>query len=97
MRRRDLVAGLAGIAFSRTAWGRPAEGLRRIGLLTAGERDVADVTAFRQRLDQLGWRDPGNARIEHRWAGGNPGRLPGLAQDSSVPTRRSRWFRERAR
>ena len=83
MRRRDFVRVLAAsAAFGRGLVRAPAaEQARRIGLLTAGAADNADVVAFRRRLAELGWRDPGNAHIEHRWAGGDTSRLPALAAE----------------
>ncbi|HZK91554.1 MAG TPA: ABC transporter substrate-binding protein [Stellaceae bacterium] len=49
--------------------------------MTAGGPGGDDIAAFRQQLDKLGWHDPGNAHIEHRWAGGDPSRLPLLAAE----------------
>jgi putative ABC transport system substrate-binding protein len=82
MRRREVILGLAG-AFAAPAATRAqtANPVRRIGLLTAGGPDSADIAAFRQRLAELGWHDPGNAHLEQRWAGGDASRLPALATE----------------
>jgi putative ABC transport system substrate-binding protein len=53
--------------------------MRRIGVLinvVADEQDsLGRLSAFRQALQQLGWSDGGNVRIETRVAKGNPERL----------------------
>jgi putative ABC transport system substrate-binding protein len=53
--------------------------MRRIGVLinvVADEQDsLGRLSAFRQALQQLGWSDGGNVRIEARVAKGNPERL----------------------
>jgi len=33
------------------------------------------VQAFKRELEQLGWVDGRNIRIDYRWPGGNPERL----------------------
>jgi putative ABC transport system substrate-binding protein len=73
MRRRDFISVVAGAA----AWPLPAraqqaDGVRRIGILMAySERDregQANVVAFREGLQKLGWTDGRNLRIDSRWA-----------------------------
>jgi putative ABC transport system substrate-binding protein len=48
--------------------------MRRIGVLMSTAADdpegKARFTAFKQGLQQLGWDDGRNARIEIRWSGG---------------------------
>jgi putative tryptophan/tyrosine transport system substrate-binding protein len=50
--------------------------MRRIGVLNgqaANDPDAqANIAAFLQGLQQLGWTDGRNVRIDHRWAAGNP-------------------------
>ena len=50
--------------------------MRRIGVLMPtvadGAEQQARVTAFRQGLQQLGWTDGRNVRIDTRWTSGNP-------------------------
>jgi ABC-type uncharacterized transport system substrate-binding protein len=73
--RRKFVAGLGGaVAWPLAARGQQAEGMRRIGVL----RDVADNpdgqaqnAAFLQGLQQLGWIEGRNVRIDIRWGAGN--------------------------
>jgi hypothetical protein len=59
-------AGRCGRARSR------ASGMRRIGLFLStlpadDPRGQARITAFVQRLQELGWTDGRNMRIAHRW------------------------------
>jgi putative tryptophan/tyrosine transport system substrate-binding protein len=80
MKRREFIAGLG----SAAAWplvgrAQQPEGMRRVGvLMNLAENDATGqkyITAFRQRLQQLGWVDSGNARIEIRWSTGEPERF----------------------
>lgn len=62
----------------------PAEGqqspkLRRIGLLTPTGAQIR--TPFEQGLRQLGYVEGQNISIQHRYAGGQTDRLPGLAAE----------------
>ena len=75
MRRRAFIAALGGAA----AWpvvGRAQQsgGLRRIGVLMyVPENDPQGArffAAFRQGLQELGWADGRNVRIDTRWTGG---------------------------
>jgi putative ABC transport system substrate-binding protein len=93
MRRREFIKLLGA---SAAAWPVAARAqsqrVRRIGVLvnlsendSAGQRFVA---AFRQALQELGWVDGRNARIEMRWGAGDRERyrkyaaeLVGLAPD----------------
>jgi putative ABC transport system substrate-binding protein len=74
MRRRKFlrVLGGAGIAWPPAAIAQQAERMRTIGLLVAGTADdpeyQARLGAFRQALEQLGWIDGHNVRIDIRWA-----------------------------
>ena len=77
MRRRDFIALLAGAA---AAWPLAAraqqdERMRRIGVLMNLAADDAEgqarLAAFLQGLQQLGWTDGGNVRIDTRWGAGD--------------------------
>ena len=54
--------------------------MRRIGVLNPfGENDPevqANITAFRQALQKLGWTDGRNVRIDYRWGGADAGTHP---------------------
>jgi putative ABC transport system substrate-binding protein len=77
MRRRDFIKGIVG---SATAWplaasAQQAERMRRIGVLiplSASDRHAwARVAAFRERLQQLGWIEGSNVKIDLRWGEGD--------------------------
>jgi putative tryptophan/tyrosine transport system substrate-binding protein len=57
--------------------------VRRIGVLMPSAADdpeyQARMTAFLQRLAQLGWLDGRNVRIDTRWAGGDADRIRRMA------------------
>jgi putative ABC transport system substrate-binding protein len=76
MTRRDLIALLGSTA---AAWPLGAraqqERTRRIGVLMTPAEDDPEgqirMRAFAQGLQQLGWTDGGNVRIDTRWGAGN--------------------------
>jgi putative ABC transport system substrate-binding protein len=74
MRRREFITLLAGAA---TAWplavrGQQAVGVRRIGVLMNTTADSSDqqaqVAVFSKALQELGWTEGRNVRIDIRWA-----------------------------
>jgi putative ABC transport system substrate-binding protein len=79
MRRREVIALFGGAAASLLrpfdAHAQQPERMRRIGVLIgiAPDDPVAQTryAAFLQGLQQLGWIDGRNLRIETRWAAGN--------------------------
>ena len=72
--RRKFIAALAGaaVAWPLAARGQQREGMRLIGVLLPAPADDPDylawVEAFRQTLQELGWTDGRNVRIDIRWA-----------------------------
>jgi putative ABC transport system substrate-binding protein len=81
MRRREFIALLGGTA---TAWPLAAraqqpERVRRIGVLMNLSSDnpegQARNAAFLQGLQQLGWTDGRNVRIDYRWGASDPNRI----------------------
>jgi putative tryptophan/tyrosine transport system substrate-binding protein len=79
MRRRDFVKGIAGSAtWSLAARAQQPEKMRRIGVLMsfAAEDTVAQarLAEFQQALQQLGWMDGLNVRIDVRWSASEPER-----------------------
>src|SRR4030088_2665330 len=82
-RRREFITLLGGGAGApppsppRRARAQQPERIRRISLLTGGgggpdDRDAqANTAAFQQTLQQLGWTDGRNVRIEYRWGLGS--------------------------
>ena len=81
MRRREflkVIAGSVAVAWSLAARAQQPERMRRIGvLLNFAENDLeaqAQNSAFMQGLQQLGWTDGRNVRIDTRWTGGDAAR-----------------------
>jgi putative ABC transport system substrate-binding protein len=74
MRRREFlgVLGTAGVGWPLAAAAQQSERMRHIGLLMAAGADdpeyQARIRAFQQELEQLGWTEGRNARIDTRWA-----------------------------
>src|SRR5262245_39914145 len=72
MKRREFVALLSGATagWPLAAHAQQGERTRRIGVLVSGPADNPGVklrlTAFRQRLLELGWSEGRNLRIEYR-------------------------------
>src|SRR5215470_2269207 len=84
--RRKFLATLGGAAaWPLAAGAQPGERVRRVGVLMAySESDregQADVAAFREELQKLGWTDGRNLRIESRWAALDAGAMQRFAQE----------------
>jgi putative ABC transport system substrate-binding protein len=77
IRRREFIAGLGGAA-AFPALVRAQQPIRRIGVLTNLASDDPDsltrIGAFLQGLQELGWTDGRNVRIDYRWSAGDPER-----------------------
>jgi putative ABC transport system substrate-binding protein len=76
MNRREFITLLGGAAaWPLAARAQQAERMRRIGVLVGATADDLDaqarVGAFVQRLQQLGWIDGRNVRIDFRWPAGS--------------------------
>jgi putative ABC transport system substrate-binding protein len=77
MRRREFMAlfGGAAAAWPLVVRAQQADRMRYIGVLmntTANDPgQQANIAAFLQVLQQLGWTDGRNVRIDTRWAGGD--------------------------
>ncbi len=69
------MLGGAAAAWPLAARAQQAERMRRIGVLSGAAADDPDtkarLAAFLQRLQQLGWTDGRNVRIDYRFAAGN--------------------------
>ena len=78
MNRRRFVTliGGAAAAWPLAARAQQPDRMRRIGVLSSSAADDQDnnvrLAAFQQRLQQLGWTDGHNVRIDYRFAAGNP-------------------------
>jgi len=79
--RRRFITLLGGAAFAwpPAARAQQPERMRRIGVLMAQAADDPEyqnrVAAFLQGLEQLGWTDGRNVRIDYRWGAGDAGRI----------------------
>jgi putative ABC transport system substrate-binding protein len=77
MRRRDFIMLLGGaaVAWPLAARAQQPERMRRVGVLMSLAADdpegQARIAAFLQALQQLGWTDGRNVRIDTRWGAGN--------------------------
>jgi hypothetical protein len=77
VRRRQFITLIGGAAatWPLVARAQQAERMRRIGLLIPFAEDnpvgQARLAAFLQGLQQLGWADGRNVRIDTRWGAGD--------------------------
>ena len=78
MKRRAFITliGGAAVAWPLAARAQQSSGMRRIGVLTAATPaddpdGQARLAAFLQVLQQLGWTDGRNLRIDYRWGLGD--------------------------
>jgi ABC-type uncharacterized transport system substrate-binding protein len=102
MQRREFISllGASTFAWPLAARAQQATGVRRVAFLHPyAENDaevLARVIAFREGLESLGWTENRNIRIEHRYSGGDLGRIrayatelvhsaPGLIVGSGTP------------
>jgi putative ABC transport system substrate-binding protein len=90
MNRRTFITLVGGatascVACPLTARAQQGARVRRIGVLANVVADVQDqagrLGAFRRALQQLGWTEGGNIRIDYRLAEGNPERLRSQAEE----------------
>ena len=79
MRRREIVTllGVGVAAWPFAALAQQSDRMRRIGFLTGTAEDTNSgmYEAFRQGLQQLGWVDGRNVRIDARFGAGDPVRI----------------------
>jgi putative tryptophan/tyrosine transport system substrate-binding protein len=76
MRRREFITLVVGAAatWPLAARAQQTDRMRRIGVLFGGpvsDDNQARLAAFLQVLQQLGWTEGRNVRIESRWGAGN--------------------------
>src|SRR6516165_4070012 len=83
--RRQFITLLGGAAAWPLAARAQGERMRRIGVLMNLAADDAEgqarLTAFLQGLQQSGWTDGRNVRIDYRWAAGNAGHFYRYAEE----------------
>jgi ABC transporter substrate binding protein len=87
MRRRNFIAGLVS---TTAAWpfatrAQQGEPMRRIGFLSPIAENDPDnqnwIKGLTQRLEELGWTNGRNVRIDFRFAGADSSRMPRLATE----------------
>ena len=100
MKRREFITLVGGVAaaWPLAARAQPGERMRRIGVHMNSPADSSEgkarFGAFVQGLDQLGWNDGRNARIDVRWGAAgdvdgnrkNAAELVALAPDIMLAT-----------
>jgi putative tryptophan/tyrosine transport system substrate-binding protein len=80
MQRREFLTlvGGAAVAWPRAARAQQTDRMRRVGVLESRAADdregQARLAVFAQGLQELGWTDGRNVRIDSRWAAGDAGR-----------------------
>jgi putative ABC transport system substrate-binding protein len=78
MRRREFITLLGSTAatWPLAVRAQQSERIRRIGVLMNRPADdvvgAAMVSTFKQSLQQLGWRDGHNIRMDVRWGANDP-------------------------
>jgi putative ABC transport system substrate-binding protein len=86
MIRRQFITLLgSAAAWPRTARAQQSQRMRRIGvLMSLGENDPeshARIAALRRGLEEFGWKENQNVRIEYRFSGGAGDRLQAYAAE----------------
>jgi putative tryptophan/tyrosine transport system substrate-binding protein len=87
LQRREFINLIGGMAATLplAAHAQQANRRRLVGMLmSATESDVdalSGVSTFRQKLEQLGWTEDRNIRIETRWGDADPHRMKTLAKE----------------
>jgi putative ABC transport system substrate-binding protein len=85
MKRRAFITLLGGaVAWPLAARAQQPERMRRVGVLSTFAESDPEAQSLVQALDrtlqELGWVEGRNLRIDRRWAAGNPGRIEGFAK-----------------
>jgi putative tryptophan/tyrosine transport system substrate-binding protein len=85
MRRREFIKGITYVAAARPLLVRAEEHVRTVGFLNIlADNDPESqlrIAAFKKSLQQLGWKEGSNVRIEERYAGGDSERLRKYARE----------------
>jgi putative ABC transport system substrate-binding protein len=77
MKRRVFIALLGGTAatWPLAARAQQTDNVRRLGVLTdtaeSNPEGQARIAALRQRLQELGWAEGRNLKVDYRWSGGD--------------------------
>src|SRR5262245_46879642 len=83
-KRRELITLLGAAAWPLAARAQQADRMRRIGVLMGiadGAEGQARVKGLQQGLQELGWIEGRNVRIDYRWTGGDATRVRAYAAE----------------
>jgi ABC-type uncharacterized transport system substrate-binding protein len=78
MKRREFIAGLSGaVVWPLGALAQQPDRMRQIGVLSGVDEasNRLSLAPFRHALEQLGWIEGRNIRIDYRWAAGDANTL----------------------
>jgi len=80
LKRREFITLLGGAAavWPLAARAQQADRMRYVGVLSGfkeGDPEAQPVMAFQQGLQELGWTDGRNIRLDYRWATADPDRI----------------------
>jgi putative ABC transport system substrate-binding protein len=87
MQRREFITFLGGAVagWPLAARAQQPDRVRRIGVMIANAESDPEgqdrVAAFRRGLQDLGWAEGRNLRIDYRWAAGEPNRARAFARE----------------
>jgi ABC-type uncharacterized transport system substrate-binding protein len=86
MRRRNFVVALSvAVAWPLSVHAQMSARTRRVGVLLAGAEDDpvlrAMTAALREQLENLGWAEGRNIKLDYRWATAESGQFPVLARE----------------
>jgi putative ABC transport system substrate-binding protein len=85
MRRREFIKGIAYVAAARPLLAHAQERTRTVGFLNIlADNDPESrlrIAAFKKSLQELGWKEGSNVRIEERYAGGDSERVRKYARE----------------
>jgi putative ABC transport system substrate-binding protein len=86
MRRREFILTLGGVAtWPLATRAQQRESMRRIGVLSSLAADDQEnkvrLSAFQSRLQELGWTEGHNVRIDYRFVAGKPENYPKYAAE----------------
>jgi ABC-type uncharacterized transport system substrate-binding protein len=85
VKRREFITLLGGVAaWLPAARAQQPERMRRVAVLNPfaeNDPEHANVAAFRQALEKLGWTNGGNVQIDYRWGGADPARIRAQAKE----------------
>src|SRR5215467_3474378 len=87
MRRRDAIelVGLTAVSWPLAAFAQQKDEIRRIGVIVNVAADdteaLASIAAFKESMQQLGWSEGRNLRIDFRGAAGDPERMQAHAKE----------------